>query len=296
MFRSLLYVPANNEKFISKAHLRGADCIIVDLEDGVAESEKDGARTVLEAVVGSVGREGATVFVRVNHTPQRMLEDVEAAFRSGAYGIYLPKVSAAGDIDQLDVALKSLELRHPGREPIPVVALIEGAAGVLDARQIAATPRVLGLGVGADDLATSLGGVSAPEVLRIPKMLVHLAAKASHKLSFGLFRSIADYRDLKAIESAISEARAFGFDGSTCIHPGVVSLLNKGFAPTADEINYARRLLAAAAAKRAEGIGAFLFEGNFVESPMIKRAEQLVAYSERVAEHENQTEHLRRAS
>lgn len=281
MFRSLLYVPANHGKFVSKAHLRGADCIIVDLEDGVADGEKDTARTVLKDVVPSVGQGGATVFVRVNHTPDRMLEDASAALRAGAYGLYLPKTAGVEDIRALDAHLRSLEADR-GRAPMPVVALIEDATGVLNAREIAADPRVLGLGLGADDFAASIGGRARPDVLRMPKMLVHLAAKAALKLSFGLFRTIADYRDLPAIKAAIAEARAFGFDGSTCIHPAVVPLLNEGFAPTDEEVEDARRLLAAAKIKRAEGVSAFLFEGNFVESPMILRAERLLAERDRI--------------
>ena len=111
---------------------------------------------------------------------------------------------------------------------ICVTVQIESPAGVLDARACAAATNVIALLVGGEDLATALGGQATPEVLRVPKLLVHYAARAEGRLSFGLLRSVADYADLDGIRAAAEEAHAHGFDGATCVHPSAVPILNLG--------------------------------------------------------------------
>jgi citrate lyase subunit beta/citryl-CoA lyase len=253
--RSLLYVPAHSERFLAKAHERGADAIILDLEDAVPEADKDAARDGLSAAVKSVGRNGAKVFVRINSGARRKA-DAEAAVTAGADGIVLAKA----------------ERGELGDFALPLIAMLEDPAAVLDARAYAKHEAVMGLLVGSEDLATALGGEPTPEVLRFPKLLVHYAAKAEGKLSFGLLRSVADYADLAAIEAAGREARAHGFDGASCVHPSVVPLLNAAFAPSAEEIAWAERVLDAA--KRGEG--AFTVDGRMVDAPVIARARNIV--------------------
>lgn len=279
--RSLLYVPGSAERFIAKAHLRGADAIIVDLEDAVAASEKLNARAALATVVPRVGQAGAQVFVRVNHLTDLVRQDAEAACMAGAYGLYLPKTSGTEILERLDAVLQPLE-RRLGRKPMAFVPLIEDAVGVLRAQDIARGPRVLALSMGIEDMATSFGGEPLPDVIRIPRMLIHLAAKAAGKLSLGLMRTVADYRDTEAMRASIIEAKAFGIDGASCIHPSVVPLLNAGFSPGQKEIDHARRLVTAAEVAQRDGIGAFTFEGMFVDAPIVERAKSLLVYAQDV--------------
>ena len=149
---------------------------------------------------------------------------------------------------------------------------------MLDARAIAgATSRVHALVAGGEDLATSLDAEPTPEVLHLPKLLVHLAAKAAGVRSYGLLRTVADYSDLAAVEKSAHAARAFGFDGASCVHPSVVPILNRAFAPSQEALDRARRLLAAAEMAKAKGEGAFAFEGQMVDEPVIKRAQAVLA-------------------
>jgi citrate lyase subunit beta / citryl-CoA lyase len=250
--RSLLYVPAHSERFIVKAHEREADGIILDLEDAVPETDKDRARDALIDSVRSVGRSGARVFVRLN-AGERQRADAEAARRAGA-----TLMVAKADLEALD--------RLEG----PLLAMLEDPGAILDARDYAKHPAVMGLCVGSEDLATALGAEPAPEVLRVPKLLVHYAAKAEGKLSLGLLRSVADYTDLAGLEEAAREARAHGFDGATCIHPSSVPILNVAFSPSAEEIAWAERILAAG------GEGAFVVDGRMVDVPVIARAKRIL--------------------
>ena len=224
-----------------------------------------------------VGRNGAAVFVRVNAQPDRLRRDAEAACRAGADGLLVPKSRSAGDIAALGEFLAAVE-NAAGRAAMLVVPIIEDVGAVLDARSIAAaSPRVFAVMTGGEDLATALGAEPSPDVLRVPKLMVHLAAKAAGVRSFGLLRTVADYNDLDGIAQSADEARRHGFDGASCVHPAVVPVLNRAFSPTEAEVAHARAVVAAAAAASARGLGAFEFEGRMVDEPVVQRARAVIA-------------------
>jgi citrate lyase subunit beta/citryl-CoA lyase len=269
VIRSLLYVPAHAERFVAKAHERGADAIILDLEDSVPPGEKARARAALGAAVPAVARNGATVFVRINAGDDA---DAEAACRAGAAGLLVPKSRNPETLRRLAARLDSIE-REINRQPMHLIPMIEDPGAVFDARAIGtATPRVFAMMTGGEDMATALGAEPTPEALRFPKMMVHLAAKAVGVLSFGLIRTVADYRDIEAVARAAREARDLGFDGASCVHPSSVPILNAAFAPSPDKIDQAKRMIAAAEAAAKEGKGAFVFDGKMVDEPVVARA------------------------
>lgn len=267
MMRSLLYVPAHSERFIGKAHERGADAIILDLEDSVPQEDKMAARERLVASVATVRQGGARVFVRVNSGDEQQQADAIAACRAGADGLVIPKLGDAAELARLADMLDPIE-RELDRPPLEFIGLIEEPGAVLNAAAIARGPRLLALATGGEDLALALGAIPTPAVLHMPKLLVHYAAKAQGLLSLGLLRSIADYGDLDAITAAVSEAKEHGFDGATCVHPSIVPLLNDGFSPSIEERDWAQRVLAAAKIHK----GAFSLDGKMVDAPVISRA------------------------
>jgi citrate lyase subunit beta/citryl-CoA lyase len=276
LIRSLLYVPASSERFIAKAHERGADAIILDLEDAVVPAEKSSARARLPSLVAAVAQRGALVFVRINSEPELFALDAEVACRAGAFGLFVSKTREPRKLQELAALLERIE-QSSGRSPMGLVPMIEDPGAVLDARSLArSTPRVFALVTGGEDLATSLDAEPTPEVLRLPKLMVHLAAKSAGVRSFGLLRTVADYGDLAGIEKSAQEARAFGFDGATCVHPAVVPILNRAFSPSQEALDHARRVIAAAEEAKAGGEGAFAFEGRMVDEPVVKRARALL--------------------
>lgn len=281
--RSLLYVPAHLDRFVGRAHERTADAIILDLEDSVPVASKLGAREGLPGSVRETGQSGAAVFVRINADDALLFDDAAAACRAGAYGLVVPKVTSAGELERLAVHLAAVE-RDMARAPMSFIGLIEDPGAVFDARAIAAHSRVLGLALGSEDFAMAMGADPVPDVLRLPKLMVHMAAKAHGKLSFGLLRSIADYADSGGLQAAIIEAKAFGFDGATCVHPSAVPVLNAGFSPTEAECDWARRLLVEAAKATAENRGAFIFEGRMADAPVLARARAILAKAGRGGE------------
>jgi citrate lyase subunit beta/citryl-CoA lyase len=278
MIRSLLYVPASSERFVGKAHERGADAVVLDLEDSVAPSEKVKARTGLGDAVPAVSRNGAKVFVRVNSTEDMLFADAEAACRAGAFGLFVTKTSGASMLTRLESHLEEIERVMARRQKTVFVPMIETPRAVLDAFAIAtATPRVFGLLVGSDDLASAMGAEPTPEVLRFPKLTVHMAAKAAGVLSFGFLRSQGDFRDVEGIARAAEEARMFGFDGATCVHPSAVPILNKAFSPSAEDIDRATRMIDAYEKSLAAGAGACVFDGKMIDIAMVLRARATIA-------------------
>lgn len=272
MISSLLYVPGNAPRFLEKAGQRGADVVIIDLEDAVPEGAKTEAREGLAKWVPEVRQSGCQVFVRVNQS-DRLIEDSVAATLAGADALYIPKVDSADILVRLAEALAPYET---DRSPIGFVPLIEEMKGLFDVRAIAHGPRVFALTSGGEDLATAMGAKPTPEVLRYPKLMIHYAAKEAGILSFGMLRTTVDFADKDALRSAAIEARDFGFDGATCIHPSAVPILNECFAPSPEEIAWAQKVVSANAAEAAAGRGAFMLDGKFIDAPIVTRAEHLL--------------------
>jgi citrate lyase subunit beta / citryl-CoA lyase len=278
MIRSLLYVPASSERFVAKAHERRADAIILDLEDSVAPTEKKNARSALAESVLAVSRTGAQVFVRINSEEDLVFADAEAACLAGATGLFVPKAKRPEDLARLDRHLDKIERGMLAPKKTLLVPMIEDPGAVLDARTLTtASSRIFAMITGGEDLATAMGAEATPEVLRLPKLLVHLAAKAAGLLSFGLLRSVADYRDIPSIAQAAKEARDFGFDGATCVHPSVVAVLNETFGASTEEIDRAVRMIAAYDKSLSLGMGACVFEGKMIDVPVVARARTLLA-------------------
>jgi citrate lyase subunit beta/citryl-CoA lyase len=282
MYRSLLYVPASSERFVAKAATRGADAIILDLEDSVSPAEKLPARGKLADSVAQVATEGATVLVRINRPLTLAVGDVQAAVRSGADGILITKVEGPEHVRLIVEVAEDEERRAERSNPLGIITVIETPGSVLKAREIAtAHPRVSGMLAGGEDLATTLDAEASAETLRFPKLLIHLAAKAAGIASYGTLGTVADFADVELIRGLVAEARRHGFDGATCVHPSVVPILNEGFTPSTAAVQHATGLLAAAEAARREGKGAATYQGKMIDEPVYERARRLLARAER---------------
>ncbi|HUS95868.1 MAG TPA: CoA ester lyase, partial [Hyphomicrobiaceae bacterium] len=278
MYRSLLYVPANNEKFVAKAASRGADAIILDLEDSIAPSEKLAARAALLKAVPVCASGGSDVWVRVNRPMRQCTGDLEAVVASGAHGILLPKAESADHVRFVAEILEDIERELGVSHETRMIVLLEDPAAVLGALQIiSAHPRVIGASAGGEDLSTAMDAEAGPEALRFPKLMVHLAAKGVGRYSLGLMGTVADYSDHDAIRTMVAEGRRHGFDGASCIHPSVVPLLNEGFAPDPESVTRARRIVEAFEAAESAGQGAISLDGRMIDLPVAERARRLLA-------------------
>jgi len=278
MYRSMLYVPATNERFVAKASERGADAIILDLEDSIPATEKENARRALPSAVTTCRSGASDILVRVNRPIRWCIPDVEAAVKAGVDAIILPKAENAAHVQLIAEAIESAESEFKPASMVKLLVIIEDPAAVMDARAIiSAHPRVVAAMAGGEDLATALEAEPTAETLRLPKQLVHMAAKATGRFSLGLFGTVADYSDQDGIKALVAEARRHGFDGASCIHPSVVPLLNDGFSPSDADITQARRVVKALEEAEAQGLGAVSLDGRMIDKPVADRARLLLA-------------------
>jgi citrate lyase subunit beta / citryl-CoA lyase len=284
-WRSLLFVPVTAEKFVRTGADRGADGIILDLEDAVAPSEKERARTLIADAIPHVSRKGADVLVRVNRPWRLLVRDLEAAVIPGVAALMLTKVDSAELVHAVAEIVAELEAeRGIALGKIQFVVLVETAAGFFRIEAIAKShPRVVALSLGTEDFTADVGMMPDPEGLLYPKQHTLFAARAAGILPMGFVGSIADFRDQDAFRAIIRRSKRLGFVGASAIHPLQVPVLNEEFSPTAAEVERAERMVAAYDAAFAQGLGAVQFEGAMIDVPVVQRAENVIARAAAIA-------------
>lgn len=279
VWRSLLFVPANNPKFIEKAYTRGADGIILDLEDSVPEAELDVARAALRDAAASVSRNGADVLVRINNPDDQAAADIEAAVFPGVKALFLPKARDADHVRDISAQIakrESAEGMAPGA--VRLAPMIETADAYFKAVEIGrADPRNVAMNLGGEDFAMDVGMLPGADTLAIPKQHIIIAARAAGLMPMGLMGTVADFGDLDGIRLAAETARRFGIDGASCIHPSNVAILNAAFTPNPAEVDHAERAISAYAKATRTGSGAITVDGKMIDVPVVQRAEKLLA-------------------
>ena len=275
----MLFVPADTDRFLAKAGQRGADALILDLEDAVALPAKAAARANLAAFVPRLQADaGLPIYVRVNNEPGLLAADLEAAIAAGADGLLLPKVDTAEQVVRLDADMRRLEIeadRRPGG--MRVVALLESPLAICNALAIAqSSPRLSALLFGPEDFGAASGIESAPEGMAMPAQMMALAAGAAGLQPMGLPGTVAEFTDLEAYRAVAMKARRIGMRGAICIHPSQVPVINEVFGGTAEEADRARRLLDVFDASAAAGRGAVAHEGRMIDEPIAVRARRFL--------------------
>jgi citrate lyase subunit beta/citryl-CoA lyase len=290
--RSMLYMPASNPRALEKAKTIAADSLIFDLEDAVAPDAKTQARAAAVAAVGTKAYGQREVLIRVNAIEtQWNADDLTAAATSGVDAVVLPKVNSADDVK---TAVRILE-KAGAPDHVQVWAMTETPRGVLAAAEIAnvntqlSKPRLAGLMVGTADLAKDLRCTHPADRAPMLYALQHciLAARAGSVLVIDGVH--VDLDDEEGYAAACRQGREFGFDGKTLIHPKQVAVANATFAPTPEELDRAKRLVAAHRAARDAGKGVTLLDGRLVEVLHVVEAERLLAQAETIAALEQAT-------
>ena len=278
--RSVLYMPAANERALEKAKTLAADAIIFDLEDAVAPDAKPMARAnaVTAASSGEYGQRELTI--RCNGLDTEWGEvDLAAAASTGAAAVVVPKVSSAAMVDAVSAILD----RSGAPAEMRIWAMIETPTAIFDVRLIAAHPRVAVLVIGANDLARELRAALVPG--RHP-LLPHLATALAAAREAGKVILDSVYNDVKNLDGFRDECvQGFemGFDGKTLIHPGQVDIANEVWAPSEDEVAYARRVIDAFDEGLAEGRGVITVDGRMIEHLHVANAQRVLAVADAIA-------------
>ena len=266
-----LFVPGDRPDRYGKALTAGADVVIVDLEDAVVPAAKAAARDSVRSAL----RGGPGFAVRINPlggpehaADHQLLTDLTSSADVRLLGVMVPKAEDPGELAEL-----AGRLARGFAGPLPLVALVETARGVLAAPALAAVAGVTRLAFGALDLAADVGAPGEPgPLLGYARSQVVLASRAA-RIAGPLDSPPTEIADLTAVAAAAGAARELGFTGSLCIHPAQLAAVREAFRPTADELGWARRVLAA-------GDAAVQVDGRMVDRPVVERARRLLAAAE----------------
>jgi citrate lyase subunit beta/citryl-CoA lyase len=280
--RTRLYLPGNNPDLMLNAGLFGADEIILDLEDSVAPAEKDSARVLVRNTLMAVDFGEAEKLVRINPLETEYgRADIEMIVPAGPDMLLIPKCNEAKDVREVEALVAAIEKKHGFEHKILFMPLIETARGVLNACEIArASDRVVAMCWGAEDLSADLGVERTKEGTEsfVSRGLVILAAKAA--LVQPLDTVFSDVRDTAGLVESTKEAIALGFEGKGVIHPGQIEPIHKVFAPTAERIEYAQKVVAAIEKARAKGSGVASLGSKMIDAPIEARARKILGLAE----------------
>lgn len=277
-WRSLMFVPVLAERFIAKAHTRGADALILDLEDSIIPSKKAEARAAIAAAVPRVAQNGADVVVRINRPLELAVPDIAASVMPGVSALMLPKVMGPEHVRLLAELVTERETQL-GMEigHTRFLVLIETTAALPHLFAIAAEPRMAGMSVGGEDMATDMGATPSADSMYVFAMHGLAACRAAGILPMGSMGQLAKIDDLDSYRAGLKRGRELGFTTASCIHPAHVPIINEEYGASDAELDRARRLLAAFDVATANGEGAVAFEGSMVDLPIVIRAQRLLA-------------------
>jgi len=271
--RTVLFAPGDRPELLRKAPTTGADTVVFDLEDAVVPGRKAEAGAAVSAVLADLDAD-CEVCVRVRPPGRGAADDLDAVLgsdaRSSLDGLVLPKAESADDVTDLaDLAAE----RGPS---LPILALVETAAGVLHAEAIATAAPTDALVFGAEDLAADIGATRTEEGTEVLHAREHVVLAAAAARVDAIDTLYTDFEDEAGLRADAEFARELGYDGKLAIHPSQVGPINEMFTPDSDRVEWAERVLAAKEAADAEGRGVFAVDGEMVDAPLVAQAEQVL--------------------
>ncbi len=278
--RSVLYMPAANERALEKAKSLPADAIIFDLEDAVAPDAKDAARAnaVLAAQSGEYGHRELTIRCNGLDTPWGSA-DIDAAAQSGAAAVVIPKISSVDQLNEIDARLEAAGAPNS----MSIWAMVETPRAIFDVRDIAAHARVTVLVMGTNDLVKELRAEAASQRSALVPHLAQavLGAREAGKIILdGVYN---DVRDPDGFTQEAIQGRQLGFDGKTLIHPSQVDLANEVWAPSQSDIEYSQRVIEAFDDAVSHGKGVITVDGRMIENLHVDNARRVLAVAEAIA-------------
>lgn len=273
-----MFVPGNNPGMMADAHIYGPDSIMLDLEDSVTMAEKDAARLLVYQVLKTVDYGNTEMVVRINplNTPYGK-KDIEAVVKAGVDVIRMPKTETAEEVVEVEREIERVEreLGCVGRTKI--MAAIESTLGIVNAYAIAtASPRMMGIALGAEDYCANLKAQRTPggDELRLARETIVVAARAAGIDALDTVYS--NLNDMETFRQEVEYIKTLGFDGKSIINPRQIEVINEVFAPKEKEITKARAIIAAIKEAEAKGSGVIALNGKMIDRPVVIRAQRTI--------------------
>ncbi|MHB8852061.1 MAG: aldolase/citrate lyase family protein [Ignavibacteriaceae bacterium] len=279
--RSRLYLPGNEPKFFLNAGLHQPDGIILDLEDSVAHSEKDAAQLLVRNALRSVDFYGSERMVRINQLP-RGLDDLKFIVPYNVQVILIPKCESPKQVIDIEAEIDRIKKKNNISNEIYLMPIIESALGIIKAYEIAtASKNICALTIGLEDYTADIGTqrtLEGRESFFARSMIVNAAKAAGVQAIDTVFSDVGDMEGLRA---SVLDAKSLGFEGKGCIHPRQIPVVHKVFAPTSDEIDKAKKIVAAFEEAKVKGIGVVSLGSKMVDAPVVKKAIRILELSGR---------------
>lgn len=275
----MLFVPGNNPGMIQDAYIYGSDSIMFDLEDSVSVLEKDSARSLVFEALTTLDFNGTEIVVRINSLDSALgIDDLESMVRARPDVIRLPKTECADDIIQCEIEIARIE-RTAG---IPVgttkmMAAIESAAGVLNAKEIAfASDRLVGIALGAEDYVTNLKTNRSSDGVELlfARSMILLAARTAGIAAIDTVYSDVD--DEEGLRQETSLVKQLGFDGKSVINPRQISVIHELYTPKEKEIQRSLAIVEAMEEAKRKGSGVIALNGKMIDRPILERARRVL--------------------
>ena len=272
--RSLLFSPADRPELLRKGPDSGADIVCSDLEDAVAPRRKPEARDGLVELLSDPAFDpDCEVCVRINSERAAAEADLEVLLGADADlrldSLMLPKAESAADVEWV------VEEMDRWDADLPLLAICESAAGVLHAEEIAAHEAADALLFGAEDLSADIGATRTPEGTEVLHAREHVVLAAAAAGVDAIDTLVTDFEAEDHLAEDTRFGLELGYDGKMCIHPAQIPVVNEAFTPDAERIEWAHRILEAAAEAEAEGRGVFRVDGEMVDAPLVTQAERV---------------------
>lgn len=275
--RSRLYLPGTEPKYFINALLHEPDAIILDLEDSVHHAEKDAARILVRNALRAVDFGACERMVRINQLPLGM-QDLPEIIPESPDLILIPKVERAEQVAEVDRMISDLKKQHGIARPVWIMPILESALGIENAFTIATvTPNVCALTIGIEDYTADLGVVKTAEGKESSYARTRLVNAAKAAGVQAIDSVFGDVLDMEGLRRWGENARALGFEGMGCIHPGQIRVIHEAFAPTQVEIDKALAIVAAFEEAQQKGLGVVSLGSKMIDPPVVERAKKLVA-------------------
>ncbi|WP_432666230.1 citrate (pro-3S)-lyase subunit beta [Wukongibacter baidiensis] len=277
--RTMMYVPGNNPSMLSDAHIYGADSLMFDLEDSISLAEKDAARLLVYNAVKTVDYDDMEIVVRINglDTPFGK-SDIEAMVRAGVNVIRLPKTETAEDVKEVERIIEEVE-KKIGRTvgSTKMMGAIESPLGVINAVEIAtASPRMIGIAIGAEDYVTNMKTKRSPEGVELLFARSQIVIAARVAGIYALDTVYSDVNNEEEFRREVELIKQLGFDGKSIINPRQIAPVHEIYAPTEKEIDHALRVVKAIEEANEKGLGVISVNGKMVDKPIVERAERIL--------------------
>jgi len=277
LFRSLIFVPGNNTKFLEKAKNLQADIVCFDLEDSVPDEEKKNARKLIQTALKSRSLYSASIFVRTNSPKSgKIPDDLTEVIQGGLDGIVIPKVNNVGEMKKIEKILLSLEKKHK-LKPIQVIPSIESAEGVVNTFNIAScSKRITAVIFGVFDLFNDLGieYTKDPEGAKYSRSKIPVDARAAGIPAIDAIWQ--DLKDIQGFEKDCNFGKSLGFAGKSLIHPDQIATTHKIFHPSKTEIQWAEKVYKSYLDSIKKGKGAITIDGKMIDEVHFKQAKTLL--------------------